>query len=893
MNNDVKLTLSGLEPLQVRSDSNFVNIGERTNVTGSRRFLRLIKEDRYEEALDVAIDQVRNGAQILDVNLDEGMLDGKAAMVRMLNLIASEPEISKIPIMIDSSNWEIIEAGLKCVQGKAIVNSISLKEGEEEMIRQAKLVRRYGAAAVVMAFDEQGQADSYQRRIDICRRAYTVLTEKVGFPPSDIIFDPNIFPVATGIDEHNNYAIDFIKATRWIKENLPGALVSGGVSNISFSFRGNQAVREAMHASFLYHAIQAGMDMGIVNPSLLQVYSEIPEDLLEAVDDALFNRRPDATERLVDFAERVVQSDKPEAERQAWRDKSVSKRIEHALVQGITDFILDDTEEARQELNSPLRVIEGPLMDGMNVVGDLFGSGKMFLPQVVKSARVMKKAVEYLTPYLEDEKGGGRRSSSGRVLLATVKGDVHDIGKNIVGVVLGCNNYEVIDLGVMVSADKIVTEAIAHDVDAIGLSGLITPSLEEMIFTARQIQKAGLTVPLLIGGATTSKVHTAVKVEENYTAGPTVHVLDASRAVTVVESLLGQRREAFLADTKKEYDRIRTNYANKSARKKYHSIAQARRNKLQVDWKSAPPVKPKNLGIKQYENIELEVLFKYIDWTPFFQAWELKGKYPDIFTHPDWGHEAKKLHDDALDMLTEFSKSKSLRASGVVGVWPAGSAPGDQVVLFEDDTRQKELARVNCLRQQLQKTAGQPNISLSDFVAPTDSGHPDYVGGFAVTAGIGLEKIVARYEEDHDQYRIIIAKAIADRLAEAFAEYLHHELRTEFWGYQPAENLSNEALIREEYVGIRPAPGYPACPDHTEKPLLFSLLNATENTGLELTEGLAMYPTAAVCGMYFAHPESKYFGVGRVGKDQVEDLAKRKNISFEKMEKWLSSSLNY
>lgn len=893
MKNDIKLTLSGLEPLQVRSDSNFVNIGERTNVTGSRRFLRLIKEDRYEEALDVALDQVRNGAQILDINLDEGMLDGKAAMVKMLNLIASEPEISKIPIMIDSSNWDIIEAGLKCVQGKAIVNSISLKEGEEEMIRQARLIRRYGAATVVMAFDEQGQADTYQRRIDICRRAYTVLTEKVGFPPNDIIFDPNIFPVATGIDEHNNYAIDFIKATRWIKENLPGALVSGGVSNISFSFRGNQAVREAMHASFLFHAIRAGMDMGIVNPSLLQVYSEVPKDLLEAVDDALFNRRPDATERLVDFADKVVQSDKPEAEQQAWRDESVSKRIEHALVQGITDFIIDDTEEARLELASPLLVIEGPLMDGMNVVGDLFGSGKMFLPQVVKSARVMKKAVEYLTPFLEAEKGDGKRTSAGRVLLATVKGDVHDIGKNIVGVVLGCNNYEVIDLGVMVSADKIVSEAVAHKVDAIGLSGLITPSLEEMIFTAQQIQKAGLTIPLLIGGATTSKVHTAVKVEANYTGGPTVHVLDASRAVTVVENLLGHRKEAFLAETKKEYERVRANYTNKSARKKYHSIAQARKNKLQVDWQSVPPVKPKNLGLKRFVDIDLEVLQEYIDWTPFFQAWELRGKYPDIFDNPDWGHEAKKLHDDALAMLAEFSENKSLTANGVMGVWPAGSTPDDQIVLFEDDTRQKEIDRVNCLRQQLQKTAGQPNLSLSDFVAPIDSGYPDYVGGFAVTAGIGLDKIVARYEKDHDQYRIILAKALADRLAEACAEYLHHELRTQFWGYQPTENLSNEALIREEYVGIRPAPGYPACPDHTEKPLLFSLLNATENTGLELTEGLAMYPTAAVCGMYFAHPESKYFGVGRVGKDQVEDLAKRKNISFEKMEKWLSSSLNY
>lgn len=893
MNDEIKLTLSGLEPLQVRTDSNFVNVGERTNVTGSRRFLRLIKEDRYEEALDVALDQVRNGAQILDVNLDEGMLDGKAAMVRVLNLIASEPEISKIPIMIDSSNWEIIEAGLKCVQGKAIVNSISLKEGEDEMIRQAKLIRRYGAATVVMAFDEQGQADTYQRRIDICQRAYTILTQKVGFPPQDIIFDPNIFPVATGIEAHNNYAIDFIKATRWIKENLPGALVSGGVSNISFSFRGNQAVREAMHASFLYHAIRAGMDMGIVNPALLQVYSEVPKDLLEAVDDALFNRRPDATERLVDFAEKVVQSDKPEAEKQVWREEDVAKRIEHALVQGITDYIIEDAEEARVALESPLRVIEGPLMDGMNVVGDLFGSGKMFLPQVVKSARVMKKAVEYLTPFMEEEQEGGARSAAGRVLLATVKGDVHDIGKNIVGVVLGCNNYEVIDLGVMVSADKIVSEAIDQNVDVIGLSGLITPSLEEMIFTARQIQKADLSIPLLIGGATTSKVHTAIKVEANYPAGATVHVHDASRAVTVVENLLGARKEAFLAETKKEYDRVRENYAKKKSRKKYHSLARARENKLQIDWDATPPVKPKNLGVKQYENIDLEVLFDYIDWTPFFQAWELRGKYPDIFTHPDWGHEAKKLHNEALAMLADFSQNKRLKASGVMGIWPAGSTPNDQIVLYKDDTRTEELARVNCMRQQLQKTAGQPNLSLSDFVAPTNAKHADYVGGFAVTAGIGLEKLVEHYQKDHDQYRIILAKALADRLAEAAAEYLHSELRKHYWAYQPAEQLTNEELISEKYVGIRPAPGYPACPDHTEKPLLFSLLNVTENTGLKLTEGLAMYPTAAVCGMYFAHPESKYFGVGRVGKDQVEDLARRKNISFEKMEKWLSSSLNY
>lgn len=890
---NVKMMLSGLEPLVVRSDSNFVNVGERTNVTGSRRFLRLIKEEAYEAALDVALDQVRGGAQVLDVNMDEGMIDGKATMVRFLNLIAAEPEISRIPIMIDSSNWEIIEAGLKCVQGKAIVNSISLKEGEQEMIRQAKLIRRYGAATVVMAFDEHGQADTFERRIEICERAYRVLTASVGFPANDIIFDPNIFPVATGIDQHNNYAIDFIRAARWIKENLPGALVSGGVSNISFSFRGNQPVREAMHAAFLYHAIEAGMDMGIVNPALLQVYSEVSEDLLERVEDVLFNRRSDATERLVSFAETVQQSDKVEVVQQAWREEPVEKRLEHALVQGITDHIIDDTEEARCVLNSPLKVIEGPLMDGMNVVGDLFGSGKMFLPQVVKSARVMKKAVEYLTPFLEAEKEEGDTSAAGKILLATVKGDVHDIGKNIVGVVLGCNSYQVVDLGVMVPADKIVEAAKEHKVDVIGLSGLITPSLDEMIFTARQIEKAGLDIPLLIGGATTSKVHTAVKIEANYPSGPTVHVADASRAVTVVEHLLGPKRDGFVSNVRDEYDRMRENYANKSARKQYLSLAQARANKFTPDWQAYQPPQPVQTGVQAFPNIDLSVLSDYIDWTPFFHAWEMRGKYPEILNDARFGAEATKLFNDAQQMLQMLAKTGALRADGVVGIWPANSTDEDQVVIYKDASRQSERARINCMRQQLKKAKGQPNYALCDFVAPLDTGLEDYIGGFAVSAGGGLDKLVEQFEADHDQYRVILVKALADRLAEAFAEYLHERVRKEIWGYRRDEQLDNNALIREEYVGIRPAPGYPACPDHTEKPLLFSLLNATEHTGLSLTENLAMYPTAAVCGMYFAHPESKYFGVGRVGKDQVENLAARKDIRFEDMEKWLSSSLNY
>lgn len=893
MQSEVKLVLSGLEPLLVRNDSNFVNVGERTNVTGSRKFLRLIQQEKFEEALDVALDQVRGGAQILDVNMDEGMIDGKGAMVTFLNLIASEPEISRIPIMIDSSNWEIIEAGLKCVQGKAVVNSISLKEGEAEFIRQASLIKRYGAATVVMAFDEQGQADTLQRRIDICQRAYNILTGEVNFAANDIIFDPNIFPVGTGMEEHANYAIDFIEATRWIKQNLPGALVSGGVSNISFSFRGNDAVREAMHAAFLYHAIRAGMDMGIVNPGMLQVYSEIPADLLEHVEDVLFNRRHDATERLLALAENVTQKEKEAETEQEWRRLPVEERLQHALVHGQADFIETDTEEARVSLNSPLKVIEGPLMDGMNVVGDLFGSGKMFLPQVVKSARVMKKAVEYLTPFLEAESGDGQRQAAGKVLMATVKGDVHDIGKNIVGVVLGCNNYEVIDLGVMVPADKIVAAAKEHKVDVVGLSGLITPSLDEMIFTARQMREAGLEVPLLIGGATTSRVHTAVKIQEHYNPATTVHVQDASKAVTVVEQLLGPRHDQFVENVRRDYDAVRETYAKKTAQKTYLSLKEARNNKLKIIWSEQPPAKPAFLGRKSFRNMSIRTLREYIDWTPFFHAWEMRARFPGILTHETYGAEASRLYNDAQQMLDLIERENWIEAHGVLAIWPAQSNSEDQIVLYTNEERNEELARVNCLRQQLQRADGVPNLALCDFVAPVDSGFLDYTGGFAVTAGVGLDEKVAEFERDHDQYSVILLKALADRLAEAFAEYLHLLLRREIWGYASDEQLDNDAIIREEYRGIRPAPGYPACPDHTEKPLLFSLLNASEETGITLTENLAMVPTASVCGMYFAHPESRYFGVGKLCKDQVADLANRKSIPFAEMEKWLSSSLQY
>jgi 5-methyltetrahydrofolate--homocysteine methyltransferase len=893
VNKEIKLQLSGLEPLLVRTDSNFVNVGERTNVTGSRKFLNLIKAQKYEEALEIALDQVRGGAQVLDVNMDEGMIDGKETMTIFLNLIAAEPDISRIPIMIDSSKWDIIEAGLKCVQGKAIVNSISMKEGEAEFIRQAGLIKRYGAATVVMAFDELGQADTLERRISICKRAYDILVNEVHFNPSDIIFDPNIFPIATGIAEHANYAIDFIEATRWIKQNLPGALVSGGVSNISFSFRGNDAVREAMHAAFLYHAIAAGMDMGIVNPTMLQIYDEVPKELLEKVEDVLFNRREDATERLVTFAENVGALGKKAEVLLEWRSESVEERLKHALVHGLTDFIIEDTTEAHHKYGRPLHVIEGPLMAGMNVVGDLFGSGKMFLPQVVKSARVMKKAVEYLTPFLEAEKGDAAGSFAGKVLMATVKGDVHDIGKNIVGVVLGCNNYQVIDLGVMVPADKIVKAAIEHNVDIIGLSGLITPSLDEMIYTAREIEKAGLKIPLLIGGATTSKVHTAVKLESHYPSGATIHVNDASRSVTVVENLLGHKKADFEQAVREEYEQIRIMYADKSARKEYLSLSEARANRFKINWEQEPPAKPNFIGIRSFKNQPIATLIPFIDWTPFFHTWEMRAKYPEILSHPELGHEASKLFSDAQKMLQKIIDEKWISANGVAAIWPANSNENDQIVVYTDDSRTQVLATFNCMRQQLKKSAAADNLSLCDFVAPQSTGIKDYVGGFAVTGGAGIDHKLAEFAADHDEYSSILLKALADRLAEAFAEFLHHQIRTAIWGYQPNEQLTQEDLVKEIYQGIRPAPGYPACPDHTEKPLLFELMNVTENTGIILTENLAMTPTAAVCGMYFAHPQAKYFGVGKVGKDQVEDLANRKQISFSEMEKWLSSSLNY
>ena len=885
------LQLSGLEPLTIFPGSNFINVGERTNVTGSRMFLRLIKEDKFDEALAVARDQVEGGAQVLDVNMDEGMIDGKEAMVKFLNLLAAEPDISRIPIMIDSSKWEIIEAGLQCVQGKSVVNSISLKEGEAQFIDHAKKIKRYGAATVVMAFDENGQADSYERRIEICKRSYDVLVNKVGFPPQDIIFDPNIFPVATGMDEHNNNALDFFRATKWIKENLPGAKVSGGVSNVSFSFRGNNPVREAMHSAFLYHAIQHGMDMGIVNPTMLEVYDEIPKELLVKVEDVLLNRNENATEALLEFAQTFVGTTKERVEDLAWRNAPVEERLSHALVKGLTDYIEVDVEEARLKAEKPLNVIEGPLMAGMNIVGDLFGAGKMFLPQVVKSARVMKKAVAYLLPYMEQE-ADGSASKSGKVLLATVKGDVHDIGKNIVGVVLACNNYEVIDLGVMVPAEKILREAKAHNVDVIGLSGLITPSLDEMVHLAKEMEHDGFDIPLLIGGATTSRVHTAVKIEEKYKRGQAVHVLDASRAVTVVESLLGSRKEAFVAGIKEEYANMREMHARKRADKEVVTLAEARANKFKIEWKAEDLAKPNKLGITEFKDFPLSELIDYIDWTPFFQTWELAGRYPKILEDEVVGEAATKVFADAQAMLKKIVDEQWLSASGVVGIWPANSI-GDDVELYTDESRKEVLSKVHSLRQQSKKAASVANMALSDFVAPKETGLQDYMGGFAVTAGLGIESKLGEFAKDHDDYSSIMLKALADRLAEAFAEKLHSIVRKETWGYEPNETLSNEDLIREKYRGIRPAPGYPACPDHTEKPELFNLLNATSITGITLTESLAMMPTAAVSGWYFAHPQSKYFGLGKIEKDQVEDYAVRKKMKVTEIERWLSPNLNY
>lgn len=885
------MRLSGLEPLVVTPELNFVNVGERTNVTGSKKFLRLIKEELFDEALAVARDQVEGGAQVIDINMDEGMLDGVESMTKFLNLIASEPDISRVPIMIDSSKWEIIEAGLKCAQGKCVVNSISLKVGEERFIWEAKQVKKYGAAAIVMAFDEEGQADNYERRIEIVQRSYDLLVgPKIGFAPQDIIFDLNIFPVATGIEEHRKNAIDFFKATRWVRENLPAAHVSGGVSNVSFSFRGNNPVREAMHSAFLYHAINEGMDMGIVNPAMLEVYDDIPKDLLERVEDVLLDRRDDATERLLDFAESVKGSGKERVVDNAWREQPVEKRLEHALVKGIIDFIDEDVEEVRLKVAKPLHVIEGPLMDGMSVVGDLFGAGKMFLPQVVKSARVMKKAVAYLFPYLEADKAEGE--TAGKVLMATVKGDVHDIGKNIVGVVLGCNNYEIIDIGVMVPADKILAEAKKHNVDIIGLSGLITPSLDEMVTVAKEMEKAGFDIPLLIGGATTSKVHTAVKIEEHYKSGQTVYVLDASRSVTVVSSLLSDKKDEYVAGIKKEYATMREHHAKKRNQKAMLSIADAQVNGQAIEWKAEDIKTPNFIGEKLFDQVPLSEIAAYIDWTPFFQTWDLHGKYPAILKDKVVGETASKLYEDAKAMLDQICKEKWLTNKAVVGIWPANSV-GDDIEVYEDENRSAVKEKFYMLRQQLKKAAGASNHSLADYIAPKETGLADYIGGFVVTAGIGIEEHIERFEKDHDDYNSILIKALADRLAEAFTEYMHEKVRKEVWGYASAEELSNEDLIKESYKGIRPAPGYPACPDHLEKPTLFKLLNAEALTGVTLTESMAMYPTASVSGWYFAHPDSKYFGIGKINKDQVEQYAQRKNADLDYIEKWLGPNLNY
>jgi 5-methyltetrahydrofolate--homocysteine methyltransferase len=894
---DNTLKLSGLEPLLITPDSIFVNIGERTNVTGSKAFLKMIKEERFEDALAVAMDQVRGGAQVLDVNMDEGMIDGTKAMVQFLNLIASEPEISRIPIMIDSSKWEIIEAGLKCIQGKGIVNSISLKGGEEDFIRQAKLIKKYGAATVIMAFDEDGQADSYERRIEICQRSYDIMVNVVKFNPNDIIFDPNIFPVATGMEEHRNNAIDFFRATKWIRTNLPGAHVSGGVSNVSFSFRGNNIVREAMHSAFLYHAIKEGMDMGIVNPTMLEVYDNIEKGLLERVEDVLLNRREDSTERLLEYAETVKGSAKKKEEDLTWRNQPVNERLKHALVKGIVDFIDEDTEECRLQFEKPLSVIEGPLMDGMNVVGDLFGAGKMFLPQVVKSARVMKKSVAYLLPYIEASKQVGESNKQGKILLATVKGDVHDIGKNIVGVVLACNNFEIIDLGVMVPCDKILDAAEKEDVDIIGLSGLITPSLDEMVFVAKEMKRRGMKQPLLIGGATTSKIHTAVKIEPNYDQ-PTIHVLDASRSVPVASSLLNKEsRIKFEADIRAEYEMMRKRHQGKQIAKDYISIEEARNNKLKLDFTNYTPPKPTFLGTKIFEDYDLSELRSYIDWTPFFSTWELHGKYPNILEDKVVGTEAKKLLADANALLDKIIAEKWLTAKAVVGFFEANSHIDDIELKNIDHPElltDKRKTVLHHLRQQNKKGEGLPNFCLSDFVAPAESGKEDYIGGFAVTSGIGIEKWLKHFEENHDDYNKIMLAALADRLAEAFAERMHERVRKEFWKYTTEETLSSEELIKEKYQGIRPAPGYPACPDHTEKPMLFKLLDAEKKCGHHLNG-----KQCHVSGIqrerlvFFSHPDSKYFGIGKIAKDQVEDYAQRKNMKTEEVERWLQSVLNY
>ncbi|MDY6891030.1 MAG: methionine synthase [Pseudomonadota bacterium] len=892
----VECRLSGLEPLNIGADTLFVNIGERTNVTGSARFRRLIKEGDYEGALEVARQQVENGAQIIDINMDEGMLDAEAAMNRFLNLIASEPDISRVPIMLDSSRWSVIEEGLKRIQGKGVVNSISLKEGEENFIAQARKVRQYGAAVVVMAFDEAGQADTYERKIEICERSYRVLVDKVGFPPEEIIFDPNIFAIATGIEEHNNYANDFIEATGWIKRHLPYAKVSGGVSNVSFSFRGNDKVREAIHCVFLYHAIKNGMDMGIVNAGQLAIYDDLPADLRERVEDVVLNRRPDATERMLELAEKYRGGASESSVKQdlEWRGWEVDKRLAHALVKGIADHVEADVEECRHLYERPLQVIEGPLMEGMGIVGDLFGAGKMFLPQVVKSARVMKKAVAYLMPFIEAEKADNASSSAGKVIMATVKGDVHDIGKNIVGVVLQCNNFEIVDLGVMVPAEKILQAAREHNADIIGLSGLITPSLDEMVHVAKEMQRQGFTLPLMIGGATTSKAHTAVKIEPNYSNNQVVHVTNASRSVGVASSLLSDTKRAnFIKAIKEEYQAIRERHAARQNEQRRVPLEAARANRQPIDWSRYTPVAPARPGIHVFEEYDLEELSHYIDWTPFFQAWELAGRFPRILEDDVVGIEARKLYADARQMLREIIERKKLRARGVIGLFPANSYHADDIEIYTDEQRDQVCMRLHHLRQQTQKIEGRYNHCLSDYIAPHDSGVADYIGAFAVTAGIGIDKMIAEYEADHDDYHSIMVKALADRLAEAFAECLHKRVRTEFWGYAADEQLDNDALIREQYQGIRPAPGYPACPDHTEKALLWELLDVEHNAGMVLTDSFAMLPTAAVSGWYFSHPEARYFGVGKIGEDQVESYAKRKGMSKAEVERWLAPNLGY
>ncbi len=890
------LYLSGLEPLVVNKTTGFVNVGERTNVTGSRKFARLIKEGDYETAIEIARNQVINGAQIIDVNMDEGMLDGEEAMVKFLNLIAAEPDISRVPVMIDSSKWNIIEAGLKCVQGKSVVNSISLKEGEDTFIHQARLIKLYGAAMIVMAFDEDGQADNYERRIEIAQRSYDILVNKVKFPAQDIIMDLNIFPVGTGIDEHKNYALDFFKATRWVKENLPGVKVSGGVSNVSFSFRGNNPVREAMHSAFLYHAQKEGMDMGIVNPSMLEIYDNIPKDLLERVEDVILNRRDDATERLLEFAE-TVKGDGKTAKKddQKWRSEPVNKRLEHALVKGITEFVEEDAEEARQQYDKTLQVIEGPLMDGMNVVGDLFGSGKMFLPQVVKSARVMKKAVAYLLPFLEAEKEENDAKNAGKVLMATVKGDVHDIGKNIVGVVLACNNFEVVDMGVMVPTEKILEKAKEENVDVIGLSGLITPSLDIMIEVAESLQESGIKTPLLIGGATTSRLHTALKIAPQY-GGSVVHVLDASRSVPVVSNLLGKEtRDKYIQSIDEEYETLRDKYHGKKKKKTFVPLDLARENKFKIDWEATNITKPKFLGVKAFDDYSLEEIRNYIDWTPFFQTWQLSGKYPKIFEDEVVGEQAKSLYQDAQAMLDKVISEKLFQAKGVIGFFPANTVNDDDIELYsfngEKENRSEVMASLHHLRQQTKRAPGKPYLSLADFIAPKETGKEDYIGAFAVTTGIGCAELAKKYEADHDDYNAIMAKAIADRLAEAFAEMMHEKVRKEYWGYATDEKLSNEDLIKESYKGIRPAPGYPACPEHTEKGTLFQLLDGEKNAGITLTDSYAMFPAAAVSGWYFSHPDSRYFGISKIDTDQAEDYAKRKGMDIKTAKKWLGPSL--